>query len=188
MASLVRTDLAPRVIETNVSNIDLNPIDVVEKLGKYVLIYDYNAVPIIYDMANYSVHLENEQVSNQVAIPQPDTTSYSGDSTSPYNSPQPVRVNSNSSVGVFSKGNVVEVVGFNGTNSVVKNPNYVPAQTTTNSGGYDWTGLFGNPVNMKEFNILVLSCLKIYPDILFLINSSLTLKNLAVSATELNYC
>ena len=75
MASLVRTDLAPRVIETNVSNIDLNPIDVVEKLGKYVLIYDYNAVPIIYDMANYSVHLENEQVSNQVAIPQPDTTS-----------------------------------------------------------------------------------------------------------------
>ena len=153
MASLVRTDLVPRVIETNLSNIDLNPIDVVEKLGKYVLIYDYNAVPIIRNgITNYPVHLENEQVSNQVAIPQPDTTSYSGDSTSPYNSPQPVRVNSNSSVGVFSKGNVVEVVGFNGSNAVVKNPNYVPALTTTNSGSF-WTGLFGNPVNMKEFNI-----------------------------------
>ena len=156
MATLVRGELIPqREMETNVSNIDLNPIDVVEKLGKYEFIYDYNAVPapIFYDLANNSVHLENEQVYNELAIMQPDTTSYSGDSTSPYNSPQPVRVNSNSSVGVFSKGNVVEVVGFNGSNAVVKNPNYVPALTTTNSGSFNWAGLIGNPVNMKEFNI-----------------------------------
>jgi len=173
MANLVRSEMIPQIeMETAISNIDLNPIDVVEKLGKYQFIYDYQVpATIFYDLANSSVHLTNEQVSNQVAIPQPVTTSSASGfnwadiiksigqqnmlvgSTLPYNIPQPVSVNANPQVGFFSKGNVVEVVSFNGSNAVIKNPNYVPVQTTTNSGGYNWTGLFGSPVKMKEFNI-----------------------------------
>jgi len=43
MANLVRSEMIPQIeMETAISNIDLNPIDVVEKLGKYEFIWDFS--------------------------------------------------------------------------------------------------------------------------------------------------
>lgn len=172
MGSLVKgelapQELAPQELDMGLSIINMNPIDIVEKLGKYQFIYDYNAVPapIFYDLENNSVHLTNEQVSNQVAIPQPVTVSNSigwADlikSIAPqniplgtYNSPQPVNVNLNPSVGVFSKGDIVNVIRFEGSNAIIENPNYVALDTANIKP--NWASLFNqNVINKIEFII-----------------------------------
>jgi hypothetical protein len=170
MASLVKgelapQELAPQELDMGLSIINMNPIDVVEKLGKYQFIYDYNAVPMpIMNMANYSTNLENQQFSNQVAIPQPVTISnVLSDAIkqvaqnvkgfgNTFNSPQPVSVNTNPQVGVFSKGDIVNVIRFEGSNAIIENPNYVALETTNVKPS--WISLLNqNVINKSEFMI-----------------------------------
>jgi hypothetical protein len=141
----------PSPMQSGISLINENPLDVVEKLGKYELIYDYNSVPtpIIYDLAYQNPALINVSLDSTNTNQTPKISSGFWSGTLPFSSPQPVTVNSEPQVGVFSKGNVVEVVAFNGNNAVVKNPNYVPAQATATTSWFN----IGNPLNMKEFNI-----------------------------------
>ena len=158
----------PNVIESQysqgaISIINENPLDVVEKVGKYQFVYDYDATPqpIIYDL------LPKYSIENTIkATPNTNTNSsgwadilksitpqnISFGATSPYYVQPTVNINPNPQVGVFSKGNVVNVIRFDVNYAFIENPNYVEGQKTTNSGGFNWL-LIGNAVNMKEFNI-----------------------------------
>lgn len=168
---LAPQELAPKELDMGLSIINMNPIDVVEKLGKYEFIYDYNAVPMpIMNMSNYSTVLENQQVSNQVAIPQPVTISNSsawsdivkqemarsninfGNTLNSYNYTQPVSVNANPQVGVFSKGDIVNVIRFEGSNAIIENPNYVALETTNVKPSW-FSLLTQNVMNKSELMI-----------------------------------
>ena len=109
-------------LQLGVSVINENPIGVLEKLGKYEFIYDY-AIP-------------NPIFSNLLK----------GQSF-----PQPVKVNSEAQVGVFSKGNIVKVVRFDGNNAIIENINYKAPDP--NIVKTVWGELIGGFLNRKEFSI-----------------------------------
>jgi len=171
MASLVKgelapQELAPQELDMGLSIINMNPIDVVEKLGKYQFIYDYNAVPapIFYNVAqnlNVDQNMFNAVTSS---IKQPFLVKDGGSNSNiiapilsglPQNSgqyvPQPVSVNANPQVGVFSKGDIVNVIRFEGNNAIIENPNV--ALETTNVKP-SWISLLTqNVINKSEFMI-----------------------------------
>ena len=127
-----------RPTQVGVSNIYENPIDVLEKLGKYEFVYDYNAVLM--------------PISNLVQHNSAGFFNFDGDGTgltSPIHwetlFPQPVKINPNAQVGVFSKGNIVNVVRFDGNNAIIENINYkAPDPTVVKSV---WEELLGGVIN-----------------------------------------
>jgi hypothetical protein len=58
---------------------------------------------------------------------------------------------SQSQVGTFSKGNVVNVLRFEGNNAIIQNPNY--KETAPDAPKSFWTGLVGDLKNQKEFTV-----------------------------------
>lgn len=168
MANLVRSKMIPQIeMETAISDIDLNPIDVVEKLGKYQFVYDYNAVPapIFYNVAqnlNVDQNMFNASIKS---IQKPVLVKEGGSNANmiapiwaglPQNLgqslPQPVSVNANPQVGVFSKGDIVNVIRFEGSNAIIENPNYVALETTNVKPS--WISLLSqNVINKSEFMI-----------------------------------
>ena len=175
MGSLVKgelapQELAPQELDMGLSIINMNPIDVVEKLGKYQFIYDYNAVPapIIYSFGNLGQNLNVDQNmfnASIKSIQKPVLVNDGGLNSNmiapiwaglPINSgqniPQPVSVNANPQVGVFSKGDIVNVIRFEGSNAIIENPNYVALDTANIKPS--WASLFNqNVINKIEFII-----------------------------------
>jgi hypothetical protein len=140
-----------------VSIINENPIGVLEKLGKYEFIYDYK-VQGFWSNINLA-QLLNTGIKKEVALPTKEFYNFDGDGTGGLKNikwealfPQPVKVNSEPQVGTFSKGNVVNVLRFDGNNAIIQNPNYVvPDQNTPKSVGF-FSNL-GDLKNQKEFSI-----------------------------------
>jgi hypothetical protein len=174
MRSLVKGELAPQELEPQeldmgLSNINMNPIDVVEKLGKYEFIYDYQVPNFVINTLlpnNMLVGglVNNATVTKEVATQQSIATSnvlsdaikQVGQNVkgfgNTFNSPQPVSVNTNPQVGVFSKGDIVNVIRFEGSNAIIENPNYVALETTNVKPS--WFSLLSqNVINKSEFMI-----------------------------------
>jgi hypothetical protein len=117
-------------------------------------------VPSFLDGINY---LEPYSVENTVkAYPKSNTSSgfynFDGDGTGGLKNikwealfPQPVRVNSEPQVGTFSKGNIVNVLRFDGYNAIIQNPNFVEPDPTAVKTF--WSGLNVDLKNRKEFII-----------------------------------
>ena len=137
----------PIKIKEGISIINENPLGVLEKYGKYEFIYDYK-VPSFLDSINYlqplnsappSMYKEGSRNDNMIA------PIWSGQSF-----PQTVRVNSEPQVGTFSKGNIVNVLRFDGNNAIIQNPNYI--EPDPNAPKSFWLGL-GDLKNQKEFTV-----------------------------------
>jgi hypothetical protein len=63
--------------------------------------------------------------------------------------PQPVKVNSEPQVGTFSKGNIVNVLRFDGNNAIIQNPNFVEPDSNAPKGFFGSLDL----KNQKEFTV-----------------------------------
>jgi hypothetical protein len=138
-----REELFIRPIEAGVSIIDENPIGVLEKLGKYEFVYDYK-IPTFLDII-YTTSFTKERASNA------DMIAPSGFYSGKY-FPQPI-YNQNAQVGFFSKGNIVNVLRFDGNNAIIQNPNYVePDPNAPKSVGF--FDNFGDIKKQQEFTIL----------------------------------
>lgn len=144
--------ILPIPLQLGTSIINENPIGVLEKLGKYEFVYDYAiSNPAFNFLANYNTNYFNSvsmlkdggSNANMIAIPNP---IWSGQSF-----PQPVKVSSEAKVGVFSKGNIVNVVRFDGNNAIIENVNYKEPDTTIVKTV--WGELMGGFLNKKEFSI-----------------------------------
>jgi hypothetical protein len=158
-------------------------LDVVEKLGKYELIYDYrvynpifdnmvyndlllhrkstlipeNTPPVFYNFLPSESYIQAVEMAKReqaiasamqnVAIAPRENINTGA--IMPYVS---YTVNPNPQVGTFSKGNVVNVIRFEGNIAVVENPNYILPNTTAPKVSF-WTSLAGNMINQKEFKI-----------------------------------
>ena len=134
-----KEELLIRPIEAGVSIIDENPIGVLEKLGKYEFVYDYK-IPTFLDSI-FTASFTNERASTPNMIAP--SGFYSGQSFS-----QPIKVNSEAQVGFFSKGNIVNVLRFDGNNAIIENINYkAPDPTIVKSVFGEYLGGF---LNKKE--------------------------------------
>jgi hypothetical protein len=127
-----------------------NPLGVLEKLGKYELIYDYKVpsfLDSIYTASSSSIGFALPSTIKEVAsnanMIAPNTI-WSGQSF-----PQPVKVNSEPQVGTFSKGNIVNVLRFDGYYAIIQNPNYVEPDPNKPKGFFGALDL----KNQKEFSI-----------------------------------
>lgn len=126
-------------------------LDTVKRIGKYQFIYDYNAFnPIFNKPLNTGIKKEGGSNANEIY-----NFNFDGDGTGNLSSirwealfPQPVKVNSEPQVGVFSKGNIVNVIRIEGNNAIVQNPNFVEPDTNAPK-----TGWFVKFINQKEFSI-----------------------------------
>ena len=136
-----------------ISIIEENPIGVLEKLGKYEFIYDYQ-IPSWATFALPSLSMYKGGNSNTNG-----NYNFDGDGTGGLKNikwealfPQTVRVNSEPQVGTFSKGNIVNVLRFDGNNAIIQNPNYVvPDQNAPKSVGF-FSNL-GDLKKQKEFTV-----------------------------------
>jgi hypothetical protein len=144
-----------------ISIVEENPIGVLEKLGKYEFIYDYQVPnPFFNNLYAPSLLKGGSSNTNQVY-------NFDGDGTgglknisigtkSPYIF-QTTRVNSDPQVGTFSKGNIVNVIRFDGNNAIIQNPNFLePAPDAPVKTKWDWTKLIGDLgdlKNQKEFTV-----------------------------------
>jgi hypothetical protein len=139
-----------------ISIIEENPIGVLEKLGKYEFIYDYR-VPNFWDKLMFSstpMSLEKSLVPQSNLVKEGGSnakmiapnTIWSGQSF-----PQPVKVNSEPQVGTFSKGNIVNVLRFDGNNAIIQNPNFVEPDPNAPKVGF--FSNFGDLKKQKEFSI-----------------------------------
>jgi hypothetical protein len=121
-----------------VSNIQINPIDVVEKLGKYQFVYDYSAFPTAF------FNLGKPAIPNygyNVAVGDIFTTPVK----------QVVTPNQNAQVGIYSKGNIVNVVRFQGNDAIIENVNYKePDPKIVKSVWGEW---LGGAINKREFQV-----------------------------------
>ena len=110
-------------VKAGVSVIQINPVDVVEKFGKYQFVYDYSAIPLWlakgFGLGNFET--------------------------------APQTVNSKAQVGVFSKGNIVNVVRFQGNNAIIENVNY--KEPDSNVVKSVWGELLGGVINKRELEI-----------------------------------
>ena len=143
----------PIPLQLGTSIINENPIGVLEKLGKYEFIYDYKVssgwesilqnITFQGDLGSYSpVVKEGGSNANMIAP----SGFWSGQSF-----PQPVKVNSEAQVGFFSKGNIVNVVRFDGNNAIIENVNYkAPDPTVVKTVFGEYLGGF---LNKKEFSV-----------------------------------
>jgi len=141
----------PIKIKEGISIINENPLGVLEKYGKYEFIYDYQVPnfswqnliqPLVSSMnsAPPSMYKEGGSNANMIA------PIWSGQSF-----PQTVRVNSEPQVGTFSKGNIVNVLRFDGYYAIIQNPNYV--EPDPNAVKTFFSGLIGDLKNQKEFTV-----------------------------------
>ena len=139
-----------------ISIVEENPIGVLEKLGKYEFIYDYRE-PSAYE--NLYLPSLNTGIKKEVALPTKEFYNFDGDGTGGLKNiksealfPQPVKVNSEPQVGTFSKGNIVNVLRFDGMWAFIQNPNFVePDPNAPKAVGFFW-GL-GDLKSKKEFRI-----------------------------------
>jgi hypothetical protein len=142
---MIRPLQAP--LQSGVSIINENPIGILEKLGKYEFIYDYNAVPApFYTLKDTFYNHQNLKEGGSNANMIATSGIWSGQSF-----PQPVKVNSEAQVGVFSKGNIVNVVRFDGNNAIIENINYKEPDPSVEKTF--WGELLGGVVNKKELSI-----------------------------------
>jgi hypothetical protein len=138
-------------IQEGISIINENPLGFLEKTGNYEFIYDYQ-VP------NFSWQNLLKQ-SESIAFSLPSMYKEGGSNAnmiapsimSQQSVALPVKVNSDPQVGTFSKGNIVNVLRFDGNNAIIQNPNYV--EPDTNAPKSFWAGLIGDLKNQKEFSI-----------------------------------
>lgn len=138
---------------TGVSNINANPIGIFEKLGKYEFVYDYSAINrLLFAVPNMLKPLSSNANTGFY--------NFDGDGTGMPSSirwealfPQPVKINPNAQVGVFSKGNIVNVVRFDGNNAIIENINYKEPDPTVVVEKTVWGELLGGVVNKKELSI-----------------------------------
>jgi hypothetical protein len=165
----------------------INPfiLDVVEKLGKYALIYDYkvinpyfgerdnflrsipllplssplkktlvpeNAPPFYY---NFVPQISDTQALEMAKREQAIALAMQNVAITPREAIMPsvsYTVNPNPQVGTFSKGNIVNVLRFDGYYAIIQNPNYVEPDTTAPKVSF-FTSLVGDMRNQKEFKI-----------------------------------
>jgi len=112
-----------------ISMVQENPIGVLEKLGKYEFIYDYQ-IPSL-----WTTFLPPSMVGGNTYA----NYNFDGDGTGGLKNvavlfPQTVKVNSEPQVGTFSKGNIVNVLRFDGNNAIIQNPNYVESNANAPKG------------------------------------------------------
>lgn len=144
-------------IQDGISKIDKYPLDVVEKLGKYQFIYDFqfrnpifNNLPVNYLTNTAGIYKDGGSNTNG-------TYNFDGDGTGVMKNlsvlfPKSVKINSEPQVGSFSKGNIVNVLRFDtNNNAIIENPNYV--QPDPNAPKTFWAGLMGDLKNQKEFSV-----------------------------------
>ena len=138
-------------VKTSGSAIQINPIDVVERIGKHQFVYDYNAIP--------SLFYQNP-VLIPFATPVQSTVStadgffnFDGDGTglANFNPYFANMVNPNAQVGVFSKGNIVNVVRFQGDNAIIENVNYKEPDPKMEKSV--WGELLGGVINKRELQV-----------------------------------
>ena len=149
-------ELVATPIKGGVSIINENPIGVLEKLGKYEFIYDYRE-PSAYE--NLYLPSLNTGIKREIDLPDNTMYRFDGDGTGGLKNikwealfPQPVKVNSEPQVGTFSKGNIVNVLRFDGMWAFIQNPNFVePDPNAPKAVGFFW-GL-GDLKSKKEFRI-----------------------------------
>jgi hypothetical protein len=132
-------------VKAGVSVIQINPIDVVERLGKHQFIYDYNAIPPLFWQNPALIHIKTPNSSGFF--------NFDGDGTgltnsNPYTA---YTVNPNAQVGIFSKGNIVNVVRFQGNNAIIENVNY--KEPDPNVKKTVWGELLGGVVNKRELQV-----------------------------------
>ena len=139
-------------IKEGVSIINENPISFLEKYGKYEFIYDYQVPNFSWqnllqplqsslNSAPPSMYKESGSNANMIAP----NMIWSGQSF-----PKPVNVYSEPQVGTFSKGNIVNVLRFDGNNAIIQNPNYIEPDSNAPKVGF-FSGL--DLKNQKEFTI-----------------------------------
>ena len=135
-----------------ISMVQENPIGVLEKLGKYEFIYDYQ-IPSWATFALPSLSMYKGGNSNTNG-----NYNFDGDGTGGLKNikwealfPQNVKVNSEPQVGTFSKGNVVNVLRFDGNNAIIQNPNFV--EPDPNSPKVGFFSSFGDLKKQKEFTV-----------------------------------
>ena len=149
-------DLPTKPIKEGISIINENPLGILEKYGKYEFIYDYkvrsfldNYITPIFgygqtlqsmNSAPPSMYKEGGSNANMIAP----NTIWSGQYF-----PQPVKVNSEPQVGTFSKGNIVNVLRFDGNNAIIQNPNFLEPAPDAPKGFFGILDL----KNQKEFTI-----------------------------------
>lgn len=147
-----------RPTEIGVSIINENPIGILEKLGKYEFIYDYK-IPSVWENIMYSIK-PNIIALGQSLVTQPAMLKEGGSNAnmiapsgfwSGESFPQPVKINTEAQVGFFSKGNIVNVVRFDGDNAIIENVNYkAPDPTVVKTVFGEFLGGF---LNKKEFSV-----------------------------------
>jgi hypothetical protein len=150
-------------IQDGTSKIDKYPLDVVEKLGKYQFIYDYQIPSMWTTLLPQNIMLGgsliNQSLMEKEGESNPNETyNFDGDGTGGLKNlnlsalfPQPVRVNSEPQVGTFSKGNIVNVLRFDGYNAIIQNPNFVESDPNAPKVGF--FSNFGDLKKQKEFSI-----------------------------------
>lgn len=132
-------------VKTSGSVIEINPIDVVEKFGKYQFVYDYNAIPLLFYQNPALIHIKTP---NSIGF-----FNFDGDGTGLANSNPYIgyTVNPNAQVGVFSKGNIVNVVRFQGNDAIIENVNYKePDPKMVKSVWGEW---LGGVINKRELQV-----------------------------------
>lgn len=141
-----------RPIKDGTSIIEPNPLDVVEKLGKYQFVYDFQVRNPLFDNLNVA-YLTNKGIKKEGGSNANETYNFDGDGTGlikglKFNSNT---VNRNPQVGNFSKGNIVNVIRFDGNNAIIENPNFVLPDP--NAPKSFWSSLMVDLTKQKEFYI-----------------------------------
>jgi hypothetical protein len=139
-------------IQDGTSKIDKYPLDVVEKLGKYQFVYDFQVRNPIFDNLNLA-YFTNTGIKKESGSNTNGTYNFDGDGTGlikglKFNSNT---VNPNPQVGNFSKGNIVNVIRFDGNNAIIENPNFVLPDP--NAPKSIWSSLMVDLTKQKEFSI-----------------------------------
>jgi len=142
-------NLPIKPIKEGISIINENPLGILEKYGKYEFIYDYKVRSFL-DSINYL------RPSESIGIKRELTYNFDGDGTGGLKNlnlsalfPQSVRVNSEPQVGTFSKGNIVNVLRFDGNNAIIQNPNFLEPTPDAPKGFFGSLDL----KNQKEFTV-----------------------------------
>ena len=126
-------------------------LDVVERLGKYKLIYDYRVSAWLDKLLPQNTMFGGSLINPSPMVKESFRIAPSG-TFSGQSFTQPVNVNSEPQLGAFAKGNVVNVIRFEGNTAVVENPNYVVPDVNSPKVR-SWASLISDVANQKEFNI-----------------------------------
>jgi hypothetical protein len=148
----------PIKIKEGISIINENPLGVLEKLGKYEFIYDYQVPNPFFNM--YLKPSNTGIINDGASKNSSGFFNFDSDGTGGIKNIKPAEplkpyvaytVNPNPQVGTFSKGNIVNVLRFDGNNAIIQNPNFVEPDPTAVKTF--WSGLMVDFKNQKEFSI-----------------------------------